>query len=423
MRDHPGGPDALMEVAGQDATSAYEDVGHSEDAREIMHPFLVGHLEGASESESEPARTPTISVVRSSKEDSDKRQGPSSLLNPQTELGAFAVGTAALVYFARHTKISLPGLSSLKNSGDSGSFAQGFLLASAAASVVAVASALYLSKLVNLEVDFTKLPAHKKAQHHTKSADYPTGVLTPATYRKFNLREKTELSEGIFRYVFDLPTPGSVLGLPIGQHIAIRGTVDDSSVTRSYTPVSNNRDLGRLELLIRIYPDGHLGQYLKKLQPGDKVEIRGPKGAMRYRKGMSKQLGMVGGGTGITPLFQIIRAICEDKTDDTKISLVYANRSEADIMLRKRLDSFAEASNGQFEVYYIVDKAPEGWQYGTGRVDKEVLQKKMPAVSDDNKVLLCGPPGLVNATKNNLTELGWKEPGSVSKMTDQIFCF
>lgn len=33
-RDHPGGLDSLLEVAGQDATSAYEDVGHSEDARE-----------------------------------------------------------------------------------------------------------------------------------------------------------------------------------------------------------------------------------------------------------------------------------------------------------------------------------------------------------------------------------------------------
>lgn len=182
------------------------------------------------------------------------------------------------------------------------------------------------------------------------STNFPTGAIAPSTYRKFALREKTELSQGIYRFVFDLPTSASVLGLPIGQHVAIRGSVEDTSVTRSYTPVSNNRDLGRLELLIRIYPDGQLGQYLKALQPGDKVDIRGPKGAMRYRKGMSKELGMVGGGTGITPLFQLIRAICEDKTDTTKISLVYANRSEADIMLRDRLDTFAEASNGQFTV-------------------------------------------------------------------------
>lgn len=35
-RDHPGGADTLIEVAGMDATSAYEDVGHSQDANEIM---------------------------------------------------------------------------------------------------------------------------------------------------------------------------------------------------------------------------------------------------------------------------------------------------------------------------------------------------------------------------------------------------
>lgn len=389
-----------------------------------MHPFLVGHLEGGSDEGPAPKRTPTISVVRSSPAISKGEQKSSSLLNPRTELAAFAIGTAALVYFARHTGITLPGLiphPHFKHTGSGGSFLQGFLLATATASVIGIASVMYLSKLTNMEVDFTKLPAHRKAG--LGSSDYPTGVITASTYRKFALREKTELSEGIFRFVFDLPKSTSVLGLPIGQHIAIRGTVDDSSVTRSYTPVSNNRDLGRLELLIRIYPDGHLGQYLKALQPGDKVDIRGPKGAMRYRKGMSKELGMVGGGTGITPLFQLIRAICEDKTDTTKISLVYANRSEADIMLRKRLDQFSEASNGQFKVHYMLDKPPAGWKYGTGHIDKDVLQDKMPAVSDDNKVLVCGPPGLVNATKNNLAQIGWKEPGSVSKMSDQIFCF
>lgn len=392
-----------------------------------MHQFLVGHLEGVSDSATEPDRTPTISVVRSnSKSNKERQQKQSGLLNPRTELAAFAIGTATLVYFAHHTNLSLPGLVPhplFKQSGSGGSFLQGFILASATASVIGIASVLYLSRLMNLEVDFSKLPAHRAAMHTVASNDYPTGVISSSSYRKFALREKTELSEGIYRFVFDLPTSTSVLGLPIGQHVAIRGSVDDTVVTRSYTPVSNNRDLGRLELLIRIYPDGHLGQYLKALQPGDKVDIRGPKGAMRYRKGMSKELGMVGGGTGITPLFQLIRAICEDKTDTTKVSLVYANRSEADIMLRNRLDSFAEASNGQFSVYYMVDKPPAGWKYGTGHIDKEVLQQKMPAVSDENKVLVCGPPGLVNATKNNLTQLGWKEPGNVSKMSDQIFCF
>jgi cytochrome-b5 reductase len=389
-----------------------------------MHPFLVGHLEGAPDEDVEPDRTPTISVVRSSPQENSEKPKTNRLSDPRVELGAFAVGTAALVYFARHTNLALPSFGQhLEHSKIGSGFLEGFLLASVTASVIGIASALYLSKLLNLEVDFSKLPSHATAVNAVASADYPTGVITPSTYRKFALREKVELSEGIFRFVFDLPKSTSVLGLPIGQHIAIRGNVDDHSVTRSYTPVSNNRDLGRLELLIRIYPDGQLGKYLKTLQPGDKVDIRGPKGAMRYRKGMSKELGLVGGGTGITPLFQIIRAICEDKTDDTKLTLVYANRSEADIMLRKRLDAFAEASNGQFEVYSMLDKPPAGWQYGTGHIDKDVLQQKMPGASDDNKILVCGPPGLVNATKNNLVELGWKEPGSVSKMSDQIFCF
>ncbi|EMC91551.1 hypothetical protein BAUCODRAFT_97696 [Baudoinia panamericana UAMH 10762] len=428
-RDHPGGLDALAEVGGTDATSAYEDVGHSEDAREIMQSLLVGHLEGAPKaSDTSEDKTPKVQVVRASPNGDGEQKTSSRLLGPRIELAAFAVGTAALVYFVRHTNLTIPSLPrsmDSKHSGSGGSFLQGFLLASATAAVIGVASVRYLSNVVNFDVDFSKLPAHKTASEHVPSSDYPTGVLMPRTYRKFALREKVELSpNGIFRFVFDLPTPTSTLGLPIGQHITIRGDVEEHSVTRSYTPVSNNRDLGRMELVIRIYPDGQLGKYLSALQPGDKVDIRGPKGAMRYRKGMSTHIGMVGGGTGITPLFQIIRAVCEDKTDNTKISLVYANRSEPDIMLRNRLDQFARDVPSKFQVYYVLDQPPaSGWQGGVGRVNKQILQERMPAVSDSTKILVCGPPPMVNATKNNLIDLGFKEPGSVSKMSDQIFCF
>lgn len=44
--DHPGGPDVLIESAGTDATTAFDEVMHSEQARQQMEPYYVGELEG-----------------------------------------------------------------------------------------------------------------------------------------------------------------------------------------------------------------------------------------------------------------------------------------------------------------------------------------------------------------------------------------
>ena len=42
--EHPGGEEVLLDVGGQDATEAFEDVGHSDEAREILDGLLVGTL-------------------------------------------------------------------------------------------------------------------------------------------------------------------------------------------------------------------------------------------------------------------------------------------------------------------------------------------------------------------------------------------
>ncbi|KAK5135327.1 hypothetical protein LTR08_005431 [Meristemomyces frigidus] len=248
-RDYPGGMDALLEVAGMDATSAYEDVGHSEDAREIMQQYLVAVLAGAQSGDAaQQASTPVSHIVRRgpSEEPEKPKAGKFAL---GLEVAGCAVGAVGLIWVGAGAKF----LSSKISFGGS---------------------------------DFRAFPAHKPGS--------------------------------IWQFVLDLPTSWAVLGLPIGQHIAVRGQVDDQTVTRSYTPISNNRDLGRLQLLIRIYPDGQLGKYMSALQAGDPVDVRGPKRAMRYRKGMSRHIGMIGGGTGITPLYQLIRAICVDKSDETR---------------------------------------------------------------------------------------------------------
>ncbi|KAI9827869.1 MAG: hypothetical protein M1826_006175 [Phylliscum demangeonii] len=42
--EHPGGEEVLLDVAGQDATEAFEDVGHSDEARSVLQGLEVGKL-------------------------------------------------------------------------------------------------------------------------------------------------------------------------------------------------------------------------------------------------------------------------------------------------------------------------------------------------------------------------------------------
>ncbi|EFJ30841.1 hypothetical protein SELMODRAFT_170012 [Selaginella moellendorffii] len=59
--DHPGGEDALLAVAGKDASQDFEEVGHSDSAKEQMEQFLVGFVEGyAGDKDSRPAKRSAV---------------------------------------------------------------------------------------------------------------------------------------------------------------------------------------------------------------------------------------------------------------------------------------------------------------------------------------------------------------------------
>ncbi|KIM34949.1 hypothetical protein M413DRAFT_79908 [Hebeloma cylindrosporum] len=45
MDEHPGGDEVLLAEGGQDATEAFEDVGHSDEARALLPGMFVGDFE------------------------------------------------------------------------------------------------------------------------------------------------------------------------------------------------------------------------------------------------------------------------------------------------------------------------------------------------------------------------------------------
>lgn len=171
-----------------------------------------------------------------------------------------------------------------------------------------------------------------------------------------------------------------VLGLPIGQHISIAATLPgvEREVVRSYTPISSDENPGYFDLLLKSYPTGNISKHMATLKVGQTIKVKGPKGAMVYTPNMASRIGMIAGGTGITPMLQIIRAIIRGRprnggSDRTRVDLVFANVTQEDILLKEDLDQLAQ-EDPHFNVYYVLNNPPEGWRGGVGFVTPEIIE-------------------------------------------------
>jgi len=260
----------------------------------------------------------------------------------------------------------------------------------------------------------------------------PRKVLDPKEFQEFELKEKTILSHNTAIYRLALPRPTDILGLPIGQHISLCapiGPIDPATnkpkdIMRSYTPISGDEEKGYVDLLIKAYPTGNISKHMASLMVGQTIKVRGPKGAMVYTPNMVKRFGMIAGGTGITPMLQIIKAIIRGRAagDTTEVDLIFANVNEEDILLKEDLDTLA-AKDSKFRVHYVLNNPPEGWTGGVGFVTQDMIKEKLPKPSPDTKILLCGPPPMVAAMKKATEALGFEKARASSKLEDQVFAF
>lgn len=194
------------------------------------------------------------------------------------------------------------------------------------------------------------------------------------------MTKKTVVSHNVAIYRFSLRRPTDILGLPIGQHISLAATIpgQPKEVVRSYTPISSDKDAGYFDLLIKSYPQGNISKYLTTLEIGQTMKVRGPKGAMVYTPNMCRHIGMIAGGTGITPMLQLIKAIIRNRprnggNDTTQVDLIFANVNPEDILLKDELDQLAKEDD-RFRVYYVLNNPPQDWTGGVGFVTPDMIK-------------------------------------------------
>ncbi|KAF6165193.1 hypothetical protein GIB67_007178 [Kingdonia uniflora] len=258
-------------------------------------------------------------------------------------------------------------------------------------------------------------------------------ALIPREKIPCTLISNTSISHDVRIFKFALPSPDQVLGLPVGKHIFLCPTIDGKLCMRAYTPTSTIDEVGYFELLIKVYfggvhpkfpKGGLLSQYLDALPIGSTVDIKGPTGHIEYtgrgnfsihgKQKFAKRLAMIAGGTGITPIYQVLQAILKDPEDETEMYVVFANRTENDILLREELDSWAE-KHERLKVWYVLSgTVPLGWKYSVGYITEAILREHIPEGSNETLALVCGPsPMIQSAVTPNLERMNYDVKNSM----------
>jgi len=202
--------------------------------------------------------------------------------------------------------------------------------------------------------------------------------------------------------------------LVLGQHVSLQAEINREVVVRPYTPVTLPGQRGYFEVLVKRYELGKMSAHLHLLEVGKKVRVRYPVGSFVYEANhLADTLGLVGAGSGITPLLQLIRGVLANPEDRTSLILVYQNRAEGDILVREELVRLATEHPDRLRVVFALSNPPGDWQaqdpqrHLSGHLRQDHLAAHLPQPGPRCKILLCGPGGFNKGISAMLTSLGY----------------
>jgi len=253
---------------------------------------------------------------------------------------------------------------------------------------------------------------HRPPEFYDKMGVFHGVALDPNEWRPLKLRERIQLNKFNHLFRFDLPSPTHHLGLRAGQYLALRANIGGQETVRYYSPVTQNSTFGNVDLIIKIEMDKtqetSMTRHLFSLQAGQTLEFKGPLGGFEYHRNTYRELGLIAGGTGISPMIQIIRSVSNHPEDKTKVSLLYGNFLEDDILCRDEL-MYYTATRDNIKAFITLSDPPPHWKMGVGFITEEMMKNHLPAPAADIKIVLCGPPGMIKAMIPTLKKLGYTD--------------
>lgn len=221
---------------------------------------------------------------------------------------------------------------------------------------------------------------------------------------------------------FALPD-GVSLDLPPASCLQVQGyDKDGSEAVRVYTPISSPADKGSFTVMVKVYENGVVSQWMGGLKVGSMVGFRQRPEDLRLRVPLdeAKRVNLICSSTGIAGMWQIMQALAD--VDDVELVLLCGNRKPQDMLLRKEVEDLAQRAKpwdsldfftrkaghvkaqSRFKVVHVLgDQAVtpasrfSDWDGEVGFVDEERIERYCFPPAPDVLTFVCGAPGMYQA--------------------------
>ena len=152
--------------------------------------------------------------------------------------------------------------------------------------------------------------------------------LSQKEFRSFPVEKVEKLTHNVSRLRVQLPTPQSETGMVTAGMLMVQGAPKEDggkASAKPYTPTTLNSTKGYFDLVVKRYPpgDGGVSDHIHSLRAGDTISVKGCYTSKKITENQYKHIGLIAGGSGLTPLFQIAQELLDQVEDTTKLTMIF----------------------------------------------------------------------------------------------------
>ncbi len=221
--------------------------------------------------------------------------------------------------------------------------------------------------------------------------------------------KKQILNKDAVAVYFDIPADlREIFQYSQGQFLSLHLNINGEDFRREYSLCSSPYCDKDIVIASKKIGSGIVSNYIyNDLKEGDVIEVYPPQGKFftELKESNEKYYFLTGGGSGITPLYSILKSVLF-KEPKSRVILYYGSADEEGIMFRDELIEIQKKYGERFRLVFTINTAGADWKGLTGMINSSDLLKLVREIPsnkiNDTEFFICGPVEMMENVRKDL---------------------